>query len=175
MSLITSNATTTQLNFSVRTPLPPYVPNRSSPLHSGVALKEDLGASSTAIPAAAILGHTIVVSPTTAGQVYTLPTAASMLYEFGRSIDTGVPKTGVGNMIVLNVVNRGTLPAYIACNPTGGDGSAIIAYNGGVISATGPSYTGSIVPKGHITPVYMEWLQVSGGVNGATGQYTLYN
>lgn len=175
MSLITTNATLTQSNFSVRTPIPPYIPNRNPPLHSGVVSKDDMGATSASISATAVLGHTIVVSPTTAGQVYTLPTASSLLYEFGRSPDTGVAKTAVGNMVVFNVVNRGTLPAYIACNATGGDGSAIIAYNGGVISATGPSYTGSVVPKGHITPVYMEWLQVNSGVNGATGQYTLYN
>lgn len=175
MSLITANATTTQSNFGVRTPIPPYIPNRSSPLHSGVAFKENMGVSSTAIPASAVLGHTIVVSPTTANQTYTLPTASSMLYEFGRSIDTGIPKTSVGNMLVFNIVNRGTLPAYIASNPTGGDGSAIVAYNGGITGTTGPSYTGSVVPVGHITPVYLEWLQVNGGVNGATGQYTLYN
>lgn len=175
MSLINANATTNPLNFSIRNPIPPYVPNRAPPLHSGVAIQNDVGAVTTNISAAALLGHTIVVSPTTAGQTFTLPTASSILYEFGRSIDTGVPKTAPGNMLVFNVVNRGTLPAYIASNPTGGDGSAIIAYNGGVISATGPSYTGAVVPVGKITPVYMEWLQVSGGVNGSTGQYTLYN
>ena len=175
MSLINSNAMLTQSNFSVRTPIPPYNPNREPILHSGVVVKNNLGATSTSVPATAILGHTIVVAPTTAGQIFTLPTASSILYEFGRSIDTGVPKTAVGNMVVFSVVNRGTVPAYIACNPTGGDGTAIIAYNGGIINATGPSYTGAVVPKGKITPVYMEWLQVSGGVNGSTGQYTLYN
>lgn len=175
MSLITSNATLTQSNFGIRQPIPPYNPNRTPPLHSGVALKDDMGATSTNIPASAVLGHTVVVSPVTAGQSYTLPTAAALLYEYGRSSDTGVVKTAVGNMIVLNIVNRGTLPAYIVSNATGGDGSAIIAYNGGIVNATGPSYTGSVVPKGKITPVYMEWLQVNSGVNGATGQYSVYN
>ena len=175
MSLITSNATTTQSNFGVRNPIPPYIPNRSSPLHSGVAFKENMGASSVAIPPSAVLGHTIVVSPSVANQTYTLPTASSMLYEFGRSIDTGIPKTSVGNMLVFNVVNRGNFPAYIACNPSGGDGTAVVAYQGGVTGSAGPSYTGSVVPVGRITPVYLEWLQVNGGVNGATGQYTLYN
>jgi hypothetical protein len=175
MSLINTNSQQTQLSFSVRTPIPPYNPNRTPPLRSGVAIKDDLGAVSTAIPAPVLLGHTIVVSPTTLGQVYTLPSASSILYEFGRSNDTGVPKTGVGNMLVLNVVNRGTVGALIATNAVGGDGTVLVAYNGGVPVGGGASYTGAALPKGRITPLYLEWLQVSGGVNGATGQYTIYN
>lgn len=175
MSLITSNTTPTQTNFSIRTPITPYVPNRAQPLQSGVANKDSMGSTSTNIPSSAVLGHTIVVAPTTAGQTFTLPTAASLLYEFGRSSDTGITKTSTGKMLVFNIVNRGTLPAYIASNATGGDGTSIIAYNGGIINATGPSFTGSVTPVGKITPLYLEWLQVNSGVNGATGLYTIYN
>lgn len=175
MSLITSNTTPTQTNFSIRTPITPYVPNRAQPLQSGVANTDSMGATSTNIPASAVLGHTIVVAPTAVGQTFTLPTAASLLYEFGRSIDTGVTKTSAGKMLVLNIVNKGTAAAYIASNSTGGDGSAIIALQGGIANATEPSFTGSVTPLGRITPLYIEWRQVNSGVNGATGLYTIYN
>jgi len=162
-------------NFKVRNSVVQNPPSNNFNLHSGVVLKNDLGATGKAIPASLVLGHTIIVSPVTASQTYTLPTASSLLSEFGRSIDTGVPTTRAGNMIVFNVVNRGTSPAYIKSNTVGGDGTAIIAYNGGVVDAAGPSYTGATVPVGKITPVYLEWLSVSGGLDGATGTYTLYN
>lgn len=168
MSLV-SNATLNQLNFSVRTPIPPFVPNRNAPLSSGVALKDHQGGANSQISAQSLLGHTISVAPVGAVRTYTLPTASSILNEFGRNNDTGVVKTKVGDMIVFNVVNTGGERAYISSNDIGGDGTIVIAHSGAGSSFTGP------VARGKITPVYLEWLQVNSGLQGATGLYTVYS
>lgn len=172
MSLITSSSAST--NFGVKTQIPSVPANRTPALTTGRVFKQNLGTAGTAIPPAYVLGHTIVVSPSTGLQTYTLPTASAILAEFGKSIDTGVPKISVGDSLVLRVVNRGSSAAFIASNPTGGDGTAIIAYTGSSAAVSGAQYTGSVVPVGKLTTLYLEWLQVNGGVNGATGLYTVY-
>ena len=177
MSLVNNSYSATQnVNFGVRTQFPVIPSNRSAPLVTGRITKQDMGPAGTSIPPGAILGNTIVVSPTGANQTYTLPTASSILSEFGKSIDTGVPKLSVGDSHIIRIVNRGTAPAYVASNPTGGDGTAIIVNNGGATGnyTSSYAYTGTVVPVGHLTSIYLEWLQVNGGVQGATGFYTIY-
>lgn len=169
MSLITSSSANP--NFGVRNQIPIIPANRAPPLSSGKIVKQDVGTAGAAIPPSFLLNHTIVVSPTGANQTYTLPTASAILSEFGKSIDTGVPKLAAGDSIILHVANRGSDPAYIASNPTGGDGSAAIAYAG---SSTGIYSTGAVTPVGKLTTLYLEWLQVNGGVNGSTGLYTVF-
>ena len=170
MSLVTS--TFANPNFTVRTS--GTASNKTRPLTVGKVIKQSVGATSSAVPVSALLNHTITVVPTTANQTFTLPTAAQLLSQFGKSTDTGVPKLAAGDSLVFNVVNRGSQAAYIASNPTGGDGTAIIAYTGASAQVSGAAFTGAVAPVGKITPVYLEWLQVSGGVVGATGLYTLY-
>lgn len=172
MSLITSSSA--NANFGVRNQIPTVPANRAPPLSSGKIIKQNVGAAGTNIPPSFVLNHTIVVSPTGASQTYTLPTASAILSEFGKSIDTGVPKIAAGDSLILRVVNRGSSPAYIASNPTGGDGTAIIAYTGASTGVGGPLFTGAVAPVGKLTTLYLEWLQVSGGVNGSTGLYTIY-
>ena len=170
MSLITSSSASA--NFNVRTPA--GATNKLQGATTSKIIKQDVGNAGAAIPPSFLLNHTIVVSPTGANQTYTLPTASAILAEFGKSIDTGVPKLAAGNSLVVRVVNRGGYPAYIASNPTGGDGSAIISYTGSATGIGGPGFTGSVAPVGKLTTIYLEWLAVNGGVNGATGQYTIY-
>src|SRR6185437_6143144 len=170
MSLITSSSAST--NFNVRNS--GTATNKIAASTCTKVIKQDVGAVGTNIPPSFMLNHTITVSPTGANQTYTLPTASAILAEFGKSNDTGVPKLAVGNSLMLRIVNRGGFPAYIATNPTGGDGTAIVAYTGSSTGIAGPGFTGSVSPVGKLTTIYLEWLQVNGGVNGATGQYTIY-
>lgn len=170
MSLVTRNATTNQSNFIIRRAIPSASPNREPPRATGHILKDDMGSVSADIKAGAVLGHTIVISPSGANQTYTLPTATSLLNAYGKSIDTGVCKTATGNMIKLDIINRGTFPAYIASNTTGGDGSAMVCYPGGSTQ----SFTGSVTPIGNLTNIYLEWRSVNSGVAGATGVYSVY-
>ena len=175
MALINNTFSATQnTNFGVRTPVQFLAPNRSAPLVTGRIIKQDMGPVGTAIPAGAVLGNTIVVSPTGALQTYTLPTASSILLEYGRNINTGIANLSVGDIIPLHIINRGTSPAFIVSNPSGSDNTAAIIYAGGVTGAAGPNFTGSVVPIGHGTNVFLEWLQVSSSVNGSTGQYSIY-
>lgn len=172
MSLITTSQA--NANFGVKTQIPTVPANRAPPLVTGRVIGQSAGTSGTAIPPSFLMNHTIVVAPTAANQTYTLPTASAILSEFGKSIDTGVPKLAVGDSLILRVVNRGAAPAYILSNPTGGDGTALIAYTGSATGNAGPGFTGSVTPVGHLSTLYLEWLQVNGGVNGATGLYTIY-
>lgn len=172
MSLVTSSQANS--NFGVKTQIPTVGANRAPALTSGKIIRQNVGSAGAAIPPSFLLNHTIVVSPTGASQTYTLPTASQILSEFGKSIDTGVPKLVTGDSIRFKIVNRGNSPAYIATNPTGGDGTAIICYTGSSTGWGGFGFTGSVTPVGKQTTLYLEWLSVSGGINGATGVYTIY-
>ena len=166
MSFLSSNSQPGQLNFSIKTPVVPFNPTKEPFLTSGIADSYSQGTTSATISSGSLLGQTLLIHPSAGGQTYTLPTASSILNTFGRSIDTGIPRTSVGNMLVFNVVNRSQFPATLACNTTGGDGSAITCGTG--------SFGSTPLQWGKITPVYLEWLAVSGGLDGATGQYTIY-
>src|SRR6266576_1087225 len=109
MSLINNTFSPTQsLNFNVKTPSnTPLVSNRQGPLVTGRISKAGQGNVTGPISVGGFLNHTIVVSPQTVNQTYTLPTASQILSEFGKSIDTGVPKLNVGDSHILRVVNRG--------------------------------------------------------------------
>lgn len=135
--------------------------------------KQNVGAVGVVIPTSFLTSHTIVVAPTTVNQTYTLPTASAILSQFGKS-GSGVPKLVAGDSLVLQVVNRGAFPAYIASNPVGGDGTAIISYTGAASVSSGPLYTGAMVPSGKLTTVYLEWLEVHSSSAGATGYYTVF-
>jgi hypothetical protein len=172
MSLVTSSQASS--NFGVKNQILTTPTNRAPPLVTGKIIKTNVGTTSAAIPPVAILGHTITVSPASASQIYTLPTASAILAEFGKSIDTGVPKLAAGDSHIIRIVNRGAAPAIILSNPTGGDGTAILAYTGSATGIGGVGFTGTVFPVGKLTTLYLEWLQVSGGVNGATGLYTIY-
>ncbi len=172
MALVTSSSSST--NFGVKSQNPVVPANRMPPLTTGKVIKQNVGASGSAIPPSFVLGHTIVVSPTGPSQTYTLPTASAILSEYGKSIDTGIPKLAAGDSLIIRVVNRGAAPAIIASNPTGGDGTAIICYTGSATGVGGPGFTGSVTPVGKLTTLYLEWLQVNGGVNGSTGYYSIY-
>ena len=168
MALVTS--TSSGLNFNVKVPVPIINPNRAPPLTTRRIIKQNIGTSGANIPATALLNNTITVSPSTVNQTYTLPKASDILAEFGKSIDTGVPKLAAGDTLEVRIVNRGAFSAYIAANATGGDGTAIIAPTGASAGSTGATYV-----VGRITNVFLEWLSVSGGTQGATGQYTVYS
>jgi hypothetical protein len=135
--------------------------------------KQNVGAVGVVIPTSFLTSHTIVVAPTTVDQTYTLPTASAILCQFGKSA-SGVPKLVAGDSLVLQVVNRGAFPAYIASNPVGGDGTTIIAYTGASAMVSGPSYRGTVVPSGKLTTLYLEWLEVNSSSVGSTGYYTVF-
>lgn len=142
-------------------------------LTTGQINKQNCG-TTTAIPDDFLLGNTITVTPATVNTTYFLPTASEILTAFGKDISTGVPKLSRGDTLPLKFVNRGTFPAYLSCNPTGGDGSAIIMYQGGAETSALTSTTGSVTPVGKITNIFLEFTNVSGSLGGATGSYTIY-
>lgn len=155
-------------NFGLRTQVPIKPINKLQTLVCGKVAKASLGNASAPVPLAAIQAHTFSVSPTGAGQVYTLPTASDLLSGFGKNIDTGIPKFVAGDAISFEVVNRGPFPCGLASNATGGDGTVVTCSTG-----SSSAFAGS-APVGKITRVHLEWTAVNGGVNGATGTYTIY-
>jgi hypothetical protein len=157
-------------NFGIRNPVNVVTPNRAPPATSFKVIKQDLGATGTAIPVGAMLNSTIVISPSAPGQVYTLPSASAILNQFGKNLDTGVAKVAPGDTFVVDIVNRGTTGAFVsAALANGGDNTQINILPG----ATSLNWTGT-TPVGRATTVRLEFLQVGSGVNGATGQYTIF-
>jgi len=142
-------------------------------LTTGQVNKQNCG-TTTSIPDEFMLGNTITVTPTAANTTYVLPTASDILAVFGKDVTTGVPKLTTGDSLPLRFINKGSVPCYLATNPTGGDGSACILYNGYTGMTGFVSYTGAVVPAGKITPVFLEFTNVSGSTLGATGSYTIY-
>lgn len=167
MALVTS--TSSQLNFGIKQTANQSRANRTAPAVTSKIIRQSVGNTGAAIPLTFILGDTIVISPSTVNQTYTLPSASQILSEFGKSIDTGVPKLAAGDCLQLKIVNRGAFAGYILTSPTGGDGSALLAYTGGAAASTG-----AIAISGKLTTMYLELTAVNGGVNGATGAYTIY-
>lgn len=132
--------------------------------------------ATTNIPDQFILGDTIVVAPTTANTTFTLPSASDILNIFGKDINTGVPKLTKGDALPLRFINKGTQNAYLKTG-TGGDGSAVILYNGAAVynaNATFPIASTGAANIAHITQVQLEFTEVNGSLGGATGAYTIY-
>jgi hypothetical protein len=152
------------------------------------AVQVNLGATGVAIPPTFIPGGYLFMSPFTGatgpvvtvpnGQIYTLPTAATLLSELGEPL--GVSQIVPGEVIVLTAVNRGTFPAYIV-GSTGTDGTFVEVPAPVILTGA----TGSVVPLGTGLRFAIEFTSVSpGSVNGnnnigtitlSTGAYTLYH
>ncbi len=141
---------------------------------TGQVNRQNIGAVA-AIPASVLLGNTITVTPTAASTTYSLPTASDILTAFGKDITTGVPKLTTGDSLPLRFVNKGVHNAFIACSTTGGDGTAVIAYAPGTNPLAFASASGATAHVGKVTDLFLEFTNVSGGVGGATGSYTIYS
>ncbi len=161
-------------NFGVKVPVLLNPQNRCPALQTQRIMRNNMGAvNNTVIPASALMAP-FVVSPTGPNVTYVLPTAASILNEFGRSIDTGLAKMASGDSLLLRVVNRGTSPAYLLSNPVGGDGTSVIVYQNNLTGGNAPASTGAVAAVGRLTDVVLEFTAVSSSTNGSTGSYTLY-
>lgn len=158
--------------FSIKTGSNVVNSNRAPPTRLTRIIKTDMGATGAYIPASVILGQSVVISPLTTGQTYTFPTAASIISEFGEP--QGVPRLGTGNILPINVINRGTFDAFIN-GSTGTDGSAVIVQ----CAANTPNVaTGAVAMAGNARTVYLEFTGVFNSSNtygGATGSYTVYS
>lgn len=169
------SSSSSNLSFGVRNPVGIVNINRAPPATCFRITKADMGATGTTITPNFIDNHTIVVSPSTAGQVYTLPSASLILSEFGKNVDTGIPKLGVGDSLLVDIVNRGNNPAVIATASAanGGDGTQLVCATGSA-GIQGVGFTGAVIPRGRLTTLTLEFLEVNGSVAGATGLYTIY-
>jgi hypothetical protein len=115
-----------------------------------------------------------LISPTTANQTYTLPPANEILTEYGFNITTGQANLAVGNQIPLTVINQSAIAGYVLSSPTGGDGSAVIAYGSGVTGPGGsPAGTGTVFGS-HATNFYLNVTAVNASTSGVTGTYSIY-
>jgi hypothetical protein len=163
------------LTFGVKSQNSTHPSNKSPPLVTGTINAINLGAVSAPISSNVFNGHTLSCAPVTAGQVYTLPTAAQILSEYGINLDSGIPKLTAGAMHNIHIINKGTSSAFVASNPTGGDGSAIIAYSptGGSFNGL-PLSTGATVPLGKLTNIYILWTNVASGASGYSGSYSVF-
>ena len=162
--------------FGVRVPNPVINSNSLPALVTQRVNPVSLGNTAAAVPVNALFDSMFVVSPNggsnaATGTNYTLPSASNLLAAFGAPL--GQSKLGVGDCLLLRVNNKGTSPAYIVSNSSGGDGSAVIAYANGNTGSYSGQGTGS-AGQGKTTLVTLEWLQVNSGTNGATGLYTVY-
>ena len=167
---------TPNLTFGVKSQNGSYPANKSPPHVTGTINSVNLGATSAAISAIQFQGHTLIVNPTLGSQTYTLPTATQLLNEYGVNLDSGIPKLTAGALHNIHIINRSTnnSVAYIAANPTGGDGSVVLAYapTGGNFNGI-PLSTGAAL-TGKLTNIYLQWTNVASGTNGASGSYTIY-
>lgn len=124
------------------------------------------------IPVSALNSQAIIITPGSGNQTYILPTATQILNEFG--VHNGVSRLTTGSMFNVAIVNRSTFPAYISANPTGGDGTAAVAYGQGFISGSGVLSTGTTVLAAHRTDIAVRFNTVSSSIAGATGVYSLF-
>jgi len=164
-------------SFSVRNPVNSVKINRAQPLVTRRVAPQNLGNVASAVPVSALVDNMFVVAPTGAsinapGVVFTLPSATNILAVFGEEL--GVSKLAAGDQLIFSVNNKGTSPAYVASNSSGGDGSAVIALPNGNTGAYSGQGTGTLTNVGHVTQFVLEWLQVNSGSNGATGLYAVY-
>jgi hypothetical protein len=163
--------------FGVRVPNPVVHTNSLPALVTQRVNPISLGNVGTSVPISALLDSMVVVSPnggsnSATGAPYTLPSAASLLSAFGAPL--GQAKLNVGDCLIFRINNKGTSPAYIVSNSSGGDGSAVIAYANGNTGSYSGQGTGTVSHAGKVTQLTLEWLQVNSGSNGATGLYTVY-
>ena len=158
-----------QTNLTIQHSSCPIQSNRIAPEGPVIFHRQDVGPTGINIPPLYLAGPCISVTPSSVGQNYTLPTASQILQVFGRNLESGIPRFGPGTIMELQVINRGTYTCALVSNPTGGDGTAVLCYTGAYGLGTG------VVPlAGYPTHVYLEWIQVYGGPNGATGYYSIY-
>lgn len=145
--------------------------NRAPPARLTRIIKTDMGATGTYIPASVVLGQTVIISPSSALQTYTLPTATSIISEFGEP--QGVPKLSTGNILPINIINRGTFDAFIN-GSTGSDGSAVVAL---CPANTTNTATGTTTMLGTNCSVFIEFTNVASSLSygGCTGAYTIYS
>lgn len=168
--------------FSIKHPGNSIIFNRAPPSQVSRIIQYNLGATGTIIPASALVGGYVFVSPGTGAQTYTLPSATQILSEFGEPL--GAANINAGDVLSFYIVNKGTFNCLIASQTGtgGGDGTIIVA---NAANATGSFSTGAISPIGHSTFVKLEFTSVSnGGVIGSnnigiitqsTGSYSVYN
>jgi hypothetical protein len=169
-----SNVSNTTKGFGVTVDGPAINFAHGNPLLSGRIIPFAVGNTGTAIPASALYSRAFVVSPSAANQTYTLAPASQIITEYGGfNITTGTSGLAAGNQIPLTVINQSAFPAYIASSPTGGDGTAVIAYGSGVTGAGGPLSTGTVFGS-HATNFYLNITAVNASVSGVTGAYSLY-
>ena len=164
-----SNSLVPNQTFSIKHPVFLNPINRAPSSTVTRVVQNNLGFASTAIPATVIPGGYIFVSPTgSTGSTFTLPTASTLLSQFGEPL--GTPKLTPGEVLTLHVVNKGTQPAIIA-GSTGTDGTSVTV----LAPTTGTARVGAL---------NIEFTSISaGGVSGnnnvgtifnGTGTYTLY-
>lgn len=140
------------LSFSIRpeTTLDTPIPDNR------ISGKYSLGSAGGAIPSSAVSSKFLIINPTGAGLVYTLPPATSIISQIDAAS---------GDVLELHISNKGTFPAHISSSPSGGDGTAIIAYDkSSAVGATGST------PISRATPIHLEFTNV----NGTTGAYSIY-
>lgn len=168
-SIIMSSSLVPNQSFSIKHPILINPFNRAPASTVTRVIQSNLGTTSAAVPASIIPGGYIFVSPTgSTGSTYTLPTAATLLSEFGETL--GQPSLAAGEVLVLRVVNKGTQPA-IFVGSTGTDGTSVTALS-------------PVTGTGRTTWLNIEFTSISaGGVSGnnnvgiifgGTGSYTLY-
>lgn len=130
------------------------------------------GNTGTSIPASVLGSQAIIVTPASINQTYTLPTASAILSAFG--LRNGLAYLEAGAYIPIQVINASAFPAYILSNPTGGDGSAAIAYGTTAVGGNGALSTGAVGVAAHKTDVLLRFSNVGVSANGATGTYSIF-
>lgn len=160
MSFVSSN-NLNQTNFSVMGSTSSVGPNRMRSDVIPVSHRQDLGATGITIPPIYLCGPCISMVPQLASQSFAFPSAAQMLQLFGRNLETGLSRIAPGTVMEFQFINRGAVPCEVVASGTGGDSSLVAC-------ATGAGNLG----KG--TKVFLEWIAVNSGLNGCTGEYTIY-
>jgi hypothetical protein len=112
-----------------------------------------LGATATTMTSVQAMNPMIQVSPASS-VTYTLPTANSLLSEFGRNLDTGISNVKENDTLVYRILNTGTGAATLTAG-AGGTGSVIC-------------------PAGRTIVMLLQFGAVTSSLSGTTGTYTLY-
>lgn len=129
-------------------------------------------ATGTNIPVSALTNQAIVITPGTANQTYVLPTASAILSSFG--VHSGISTLETDSIIPLQIINRSGFNATIVSNPTGGNGSAVIAY--GVSTGAANNFaTGAVVHSAHKTDLFVHFRNVQASSFGASGTYDIFH
>lgn len=180
---------TTDLSFGIRVPSnnpinpsrqPFVLNNRIRPAIVGGSQ----GAAAIALSSIACMNPMIVLNTNpTAGNapdVYVLPSATALLAEFGRNLDTGLSKAASGDILRIQFVNAGQVDAQIRAtgaqpgNPNwGGDGTTVTVPRAANPIVNGLASTG-VIGNGNVSNVYIRFTNVSSGLGGTTGSYTIF-